>query len=125
MTIKECIDIADAVKPNQYSTEEKVRWLSQLDMRIFQNIICTHHRLPDEPEITFEQYSSDNLSYALLEIPPHDELYVAFLKMKIDEENGESTRYNNSASMFNTLYEEFEKKYNKTHMPKGCMMKIF
>ena len=28
MTIKECIDLVDNVKPNQYSIEDKVAWLS-------------------------------------------------------------------------------------------------
>ncbi|MBQ2614772.1 MAG: collagen-like protein, partial [Clostridia bacterium] len=37
--------------------------------------------------------------------------------MKIDGENGETQRYNNSAAMFNSYMMEFRKYYNKTHMP--------
>jgi hypothetical protein len=57
---------------------------------------------------------------------PYDRLYTAYLKMKIDEENGETARYNNSATMFNSYLLEYKKHYNKTHMPlQKNTMKIF
>jgi hypothetical protein len=37
--------------------------------------------------------------------------------MKIDAENGETARYNNSASLFNSYMMEYRKFYNKTHIP--------
>ena len=48
---------------------------------------------------------------------PYDRLYPAYLKMKIDGENGETARYNNSAALFNSYMMEYRKYYNKTHMP--------
>ena len=38
MTIKECIDIVDNLKPNQYSLKEKVMWLSFIDEIIIKSI---------------------------------------------------------------------------------------
>lgn len=125
MTIKECIDIVDATKPNQYSDTDKVRWLSQLDYTIANEIIDTHV-LPKGKDFIFEQYNPDrDLGKGLIAPPPYDELYIAFLKMKIDEENGETARYNNSATMFNKHYMDFEKFYNKTHMPKQIGLRIY
>lgn len=48
---------------------------------------------------------------------PYDELYLAYLKMKIDEENGETARYNNSAILFNSHYDNYAKWYQKYHRP--------
>jgi hypothetical protein len=42
MTIKECIDIVDNAKPNQYGTKEKVMWLSFIDEIIINDVLKTH-----------------------------------------------------------------------------------
>ena len=115
MTIKECIDIVDNVKPNQYSIEDKVRWLSFLDHIIINDVIKTHEGYENEYE-EFDGYSVDRLGEKLIVGVPYNEMYVAYLKMRIDEENGETARYNNSSTMFNyylTLYKKHYHKYTK------------
>lgn len=124
MTIKECIDSVDSVKPNQYSIEDKVRWLSFLDGIIINEVIKTHEGYANEYE-EFDGYSPDNLGVKLIAESPYDVLYESYLKMKIDEENGETARYNNSATMFNSYFLAYKKHYNKTHRPLPRNMKIF
>ena len=125
MTIKECIDVVDNVKPNQYSIEDKVRWLSFLDSIIINDVLKTHEGYRNEYE-EFEGYSENRLGTKLIVEAPYDRLYEAYLKMKIDEENGETARYNNSATMFNSYMTAYKKHYNKHHMPLQMnMMKIF
>lgn len=125
MNIKECIDQVDNIKPNHYSIEDKVKWLSFLDGLIIDEVLKTHEGY-DEKYNLFSGYSPDNLTEKLIAEPPYDELYVAFLKMKIDEENGETARYNNSAILYNTYYTQFKKHYNSTHMPlQENTLKIF
>ena len=116
MTIKECIDQVDNVKPNQYGVEEKVEWLSYLDGTIINDVLKTHEGYDGRYD-EFIGYSSDKLGVKLIVDSPYDRLYVAYLKMKIDEGNGETARYNNSATLFNSYLLEFKKWYNKTHMP--------
>ena len=125
MTIKECIDLVDNVKPNQYGIEEKVQWLSFVDGIIINDVLKTHEGYQNEYE-EFSGYSVDNLGQKLIVDKPYDNLYTAYLKMKIDEENGETARYNNSATMFNSYMTAFKKHYNKTHMPlQKNSMRIF
>lgn len=125
MTIKECIDLVDNVKPNQYSIEDKVAWLSFLDGIIINDVLKTHEGYKNEYE-EFDGYSVNRLGRKLIVEKPYDNLYVAYLKMKIDEENGETARYNNSATMFNSYMTTFKKYYNKTHLPlQRNSMKIF
>lgn len=116
MTIKECIDTVDNIKPNQYETKEKVLWLSFIDEIIINDVLKTHEGYDGRYD-DFAGYSEDKLSIPLIVPSPYDRLYTAYLKMKIDGENGETARYNNSAAMFNTYMMEFRKYYNKTHMP--------
>ena len=116
MTIKECIDMVDNVKPNQYSIEDKVRWLSFLEAIIINEVIKTHEGYENQYE-EFAGYSADRLGVKMIVEAPYDSLYTAYLKMKIDEENGETARYNNSATMFNSYMTAYKKHYNKVHMP--------
>lgn len=116
MTIKECIDIVDNIKPNQYTVKEKVGWLSFIDEIIINDVLKTHEGYDGRYD-DFEGYSEDKLSTKLIVPSPYDRLYTAYLKMKIDGENGEMARYNNSAELFNSYMMEYRKYYNKTHMP--------
>lgn len=142
MRIEECINRVDASKPNHYGTDEKVRWLSYLDASIQRDIIDQYEEPEEEDkktivvigegEIPEEEgtgectgYSPEDLTVELLVPFPHDEMYVAYLKAKIDEANGEAARYNNSAATFNNLLMSFEKDYNKTHMPKRKYMSFY
>ena len=116
MTIKECIDIVDNSKPNQYSLREKVMWLSFIDEIIINEVLKTHEGYDGRYD-DFSGYSEDKISVPLIVQSPYDRLYPAYLKMKIDSENGETARYNNSAALFNSYYMEYRKFYNKTHIP--------
>ena len=116
MTIKECIDIVDTQKPNQYTVKDKVMWLSFLDELIINDVLKTHEGYDGRYD-TFTGYSEDKLSVTLIAPSPYDRVYTAYLKMRIDGENGETARYNNSMVLYNSYLTEYKKYYNKTHMP--------
>ena len=123
MTIIEMITDVDALKPNGYEQPYKVQWLSQLDMRVKQDIIDTHE---GGDGVSFSGYTDDTPIDTELLIPhPYDEVYRYWLEAQIDYANGEYAKYNNSMSMFNTAYSAYERYYNRTHMPKGNNLKFF
>ena len=116
MTIKDCIDIVDNIKPNQYTIKEKVMWLSFIEQIIINEVLKTHEGYDGRYD-DFEGYSEDKLSVTLIVPSPYDILYQEYLKMMIDKENGEIARYNNSMTSYNAHMLEYRKYYNKTHMP--------
>lgn len=116
MTIKDCIDIVDNLKPNQYTIRDKVMWLSFIEEIIINEVLKTHEGYDGRYD-NFGGYTEDKLSVALIVPSPYDRLYTAFLTMKIDETNGETQRYNNSKTLYNTYMSEYRKYYNRTHMP--------
>ena len=113
MTIREAIDRADSLNMNQYSDELKIQWLSELDNRIYNDLILTHEDNPFE-EMIFP-YTEDTVT--LIADPPYDVLYASYLEAKIDEANEETTRYANSATRYNSQYSDYAKWYNRKHMP--------
>lgn len=134
MTIREAIDRADTLKPNQYPDELKIQWLSELDNRIYNDLFLTHEDNPyetpsdvpnsntpledsdDEETPTLSFPYTDDSVYLLAE-SPYDVLYPSYLKAKIDELNEETTRYANSAATYNSQYQDYARWYNRTHMP--------
>ena len=123
MTIMDALYRIDELKPNSYSQPEKIKWLSSLDGVIKSEIIDTHEGGED---IVFSEYDeNEDLSTVLLVPAPYDEVYVFWLQTWIDYWNGEIGRYNNSTSMYSKAYSNFERAYNREHMPKETKIKYF
>lgn len=118
MKIREAIDRADALNPNQYTEEEKLRWLSVQDATVIEDILLTHERNIGEQEPFFRPYTPEDMDKELIVPFPYDELYISYLDMKISEANKETDRYNNAVTLFNSYMTDFACHYNRTHMPK-------
>jgi len=117
MTIKECIDKVDNLYPNQYSEEQKVDWLSRLDYDIYHNLILQHEYNEGEEEVKYEPYSVNDMAHSLIAPFPYDELYIAYLRVKIDEANEETANYNNSVALFSSYYQNYAGMYVRKHTP--------
>lgn len=121
MNIRQIIDKADDIQPNQYSEEEKIEWLSNLDGMIHRDVIQTHEGWDGIQFIPYTDSSKNLIADA-----PFTEMYVNYLLMKIDEANKDTQRYNNSALLFNAHYDAFTKDYNRMHMPiKHTKLRIY
>ena len=123
MTIIEAINKVDALKPNNYTQVEKIKWLSNLDGVIKATIIDTHEGGED---IIFNGYDDETpISTVLLVPAPYDDLYIKWLESQIDYNNAEYGKYNNSSTAYNTAYSAFERYYNRQHMPIQRKLKFF
>lgn len=123
MTIAEAIQSVDSLKPNNYSELEKIDWLNKLDSTIKKEVIDTHE---DYGEITFNGYDDNtSLNTELIVQSPYDIVYIYWLQSQIDYWNQELGKYNNSITMYNTAYSEYERYYNRTHAPINHKLKFF
>lgn len=123
MSIIEAINRIDILKPNTYSQETKIYWLSRLDGIVFEKIIQTHEGAKISE---FKGYTAETPMDTELIIPaPYDDIYIKWLEVQIDYSNGEYDKYNNSIVAYNEAYAEFERYYNRTYMPKGKSFKYF
>ena len=123
MTIIEAINRIDSLKPNNYTQEEKIAWLSTLDGIIKKEIIDTHEGTEN---VTFNGYQADTAVDTVLLIPfPYDDIYLKWLETQIDYANGDISKYQNSMIMYNSAYSAFERFYNRTNMPKAKSFKFF
>ena len=122
MKIIEAITRIDSLKHNTYTQNNKVAWLSEVELDVVNNVINTH----EGDEITFSGYDdSTDLQTELLIPAPYDKVYLLWMEAQIDYYNGEYEKYNNAADLFNTAYNDFKNYYNRTHKPKGKKFKFF
>lgn len=123
MTINEAIYRIDQIKPNGYAMPEKIKWLSTLDGIIKREIIDTHE---GSEEVTFKGYDENSsLTTELLVPAPYDDIYLRWLEAQIDYANNEYGKYNNSITLYNSAFANFERHYNRKHMPLGKKLKFF
>lgn len=116
MTIIEAIAKINNIKPNSFTQDQKIGWLSTLDGMIKRFVIDTHEGGED---IIFNGYDADSINTELLVPAPFDGIYMRWLEAQMDYANGEYGKYNNAIITYNTEYEAFANYYNRTHMPKA------
>ena len=122
MTLREAIERADALKPNAVPRHEKLRWLSELDGRIAEELIGTHEGARE----TFLPYTIETDGNTPLLAPfPYDDVYVFWLHARTDLADREIPGYNNGVQLFNARYAEFAAWYNRTHRPLGTRIRYF
>ena len=111
MTPNKAIEIVDSLKPNTYTEEDKLRWINELDGMVKDLVI-------QEEEVTPYNYPED-MDKELVIPFPYDNLYALYLEAMIDRTNREYANYNNSASLFETRFDEYKKAYIREHKAKG------
>lgn len=123
MTIIEAIALVDNLKPNTYTQDDKIRWLSKLDGVVKAEIIDTHQ---GGSEVAFRGYDETTPLDTVLLVPaPYDDIYRFWLEAQIDYTNADYDKYNNSITAYNTAYAAFERYYNRTHKPITHRLKFF
>lgn len=115
MKIIEIINKVDNLNNNQYSQEDKIKWLSNVEGMIKAEIIDTHE---DSEKVIFDGYDENTDTATVLLVPePYSEIYKHYLDAQIYLCNGEITKYNNSIALYNNTYTAYRDYYNRLHMP--------
>lgn len=128
----DAIRMADSLKPNAFTLEQKLMWVNELEGKI-QTLIHgidpsqTASSEPEEDEEAvvpadmdeakaFVQYAlPDDEETALIALPPYDGLYWKHLCAMIDYANGEYDKYAASQAVANKAYQDYAKWYIRTH----------
>lgn len=116
MTIQAAIDRIDEMKPNVFTDEQKIAWLSEVDAYVFKEILLTHEGMPQG--LTFVGYDQDTeLDTVLLAPEPYHGIYEHYLAAQMDNKNREMGEYAKSMAAFNAAWQTYADYYNRTHKP--------
>ena len=143
MTAGEILDRVDALRPNAYSPEQKLRWLRRLDGQILLELLETHEgagtgetdcTLKGRPHVGLRPPrndtgegapaslpdSYDQQTQLLAPFPWGEGVYIAGLFCQIDLHNGEIQKYNQSLSLLAAAWRSLADWINRGAMPKGA-----
>lgn len=101
MTVAKALEIFNNETENEISDELKKQWLSEIDLKISSEINKDREGLSQTAFLP-----EDELTTELTAIQEFTEIYISYLRMKMNYMLGEIERYNNSAAIFNRLYYE-------------------
>jgi hypothetical protein len=117
MTIAELIAVVDEVRPNQLSKQLKTMWLSEIEHRVFEEVVS--RAIDFCPNFVFKPYVYDLNDETELMIPDvYGDVYRSYIYSKIDYALGEIDRYNNDAALFQAAWDDFAGWYRRNHYPK-------
>lgn len=113
MTIQQAIERANEMRMGNSSTDDvKIRWLSELDGMIYNDVIKRHK---GNESMTMPEYTIENTNKELIAEAPHDVLYVYYLMAQIDLAASEINKYNASVSLYNTALGNYKNWYRRNH----------
>jgi hypothetical protein len=115
-TVPEVLMEIGRVKPNQYTEDTLARWLSELDGRVWEDLLSNY--LPDEQMPSLPYSAGDALTKLLIPFP-HEDVYIKWLTAQIDYHNADMDRYNNAMMMFQDAYQGFLDSYTRSHRGKA------
>ncbi len=120
MTLAEVIENFDSERTNNVSIITKKRWISQLDLKIWGEI------LKPRGDNQYIGYGKEIPLEAEVKAPSeYAEIYTLYMNMKLDYMNGEIARYNNSAMLFNRMYKEMHDFINRQDkLPENTDLKM-
>ena len=110
MNILTAIEQTKTNKPSQYSEEMMLKWLSELDGMVYEEVLERY----GAPE-PFLPYTRNMLDEELAIPFPYDGIYLIWLSAQINSMNCEYERYNNDMMAFNARMEEFQNWYTRKH----------
>ena len=111
MTVGELFAYVDDIKPNAFTAEQKMIWLNELEARIQKDVLLRwrgeweQYRWPEDKDVS-----------PLLD-PPDDAMYRHWLEAMIDYANGEYDKYQNTAALFNQVWNSFVARFATRYRP--------
>lgn len=118
MTITQAIAFADRVAANDIEQGIKLKWLSDLDQQLVDEVFNRHNWIC---VLDFHGYdeNTDANNTELLVKAPYDLMYVDYLEMMIHKQHQEIERYNNARLVYERSRARFDNYINQRYMPRG------
>lgn len=110
MKAMDIIDRVDIMEPNQYDVGQKLKWLSVLDGKVYEEIIRPREADPQD----FKEYTTGD-EELIVPFPYDYDVYYYYLQAMIAIENDEPKRANKRMALFNNAYTEYVNWYCRNH----------
>lgn len=120
MTVSDITRRVNALRPEteNLSTVSYIRYINDLQAILYKNIISKHktgimyRALDDDYDDGYVDTEAE-----LILPDEYADMYVYYIAAQCDLGKGETTRYNNTMALYNTLYQRYADYINREYMP--------
>lgn len=114
-TVSKVLAHVDELEPNPFSDTVKATWLTELDGKIWAEVMHKKPRglLSPAPPA----YGPGDWDRELLVPAPYDNLYPLYVEAMVHYHNQEIDRYNNAMLLYQEAMDEFRKWYTRSFRP--------
>lgn len=109
MTAKEILTEADITRPNLVQLNRKLDWLYSIEKQI-----ADHMSRYGESDAAADEMTEQT---ELLLPREHKDIYIYYIVCMTDLANQDIAMYNNSCAYFNELFDSWQKKWRREHLP--------
>lgn len=113
MTLAQCIQRCDALRPNSASESEKARWVLEIEGELVENFFPRY--APPPPVADPPRCWPEDKTKTLSASGPFEGLYLYRLMAWLDLMDQETAGWNLHTQVANTLESDFKKNYHRTH----------
>ena len=113
MTVQQALSYVDSVKPNAFTQDTKLGWLSEIEGKIALEI---HLDDPEDLE-DWLPYEAADASEERKVWLPYTGVYTWWLQAQVDLANGEYDKAQNTMAMFNNAWAEYLRWYCQRYDP--------
>lgn len=116
MTIQECFDRVNEMKPSMMNDGKKMKYLDEIEGLIHTELLMKHEHTEEEAELPRYDEATDP-GTELIVPDRYAMVYVYWLMTKIDLVNLEYEKYNADRTLFDNAYDMLSDWWTRTRMP--------
>ena len=110
MKAEKIVALIDSIRPNTADAETKLSWIENLEKKISEHMTRYGEASIKAIEV--------NMEYETLLGDEYAYMYAYFGVAMLDLGNQDISMYNNSSAYFNDMFENWQKKWRREHLPK-------
>lgn len=110
-TFLDVVTAADGIMPNNFSQQQKRKWVYDLELKI-RYFMSMYEETDYDDTFTKSENASLILGFE------GSDIYVYYLLSMMDMANSDAQMYNNHTAMYNSLMTDWQKKYRRQNKPK-------
>ena len=100
MTVGKLIETVTVLVGQQYDLEMMVGWLNEIEGQVLDQVVNRSQGY----DIEFKPFTDEDMERELTVPDRFQDVYINYLRAKVDIANQETERYNNDAAMFDAAW---------------------
>lgn len=114
MKVGKLIETVTVLIGQQYDLEMLIGWLNEIEGQVLDQVVNKAQGF----DVEFVPFAEDDSERELTVPDRFQDVYVNYIRAKVDFTNQETERYNNDAAMFEASWKEYASWHIRNYVPK-------